>query len=212
MQQYDFVRTSELILAECTPAGALVESRGWNIYGSKLVKLPTPQYVVFCNGKKDVEDKRILRLSDAFEQKDVKGCLECEALMININAGHNQEIMEKCHRLKDYSLFIAEIKLLLSEGDALENAVDRAVDNCIERDILKDILAKNRGEVKSMLLTEYNEEKMKEAMKEEGREEGFEEGVKLTKYIFKMYKEGKTPEEIAAANNLSIEKVNEILE
>ena len=116
--------------------------------------------------------------------------------------------MEKCRRLKDYSLFIAEIKFLLSEGAALEEAVDQAVDNCIERDILKDILAKNRGEVKSMLLTEYNEEKRKEAMKEEGREEG----VKLTKCVFKMYKEGKTPAEIAEANNLSVEKVNEILE
>ena len=43
-----------------------VERRGLNIYGSKLVKIPAPQYFVLYNGKNDAPSNVELKLSDAF--------------------------------------------------------------------------------------------------------------------------------------------------
>ena len=86
-----------------------VEKNKCNIYGTKLIELPTPKYVVFFNGKDMEEDKRILRLSDAFSKKE-EGCMEVEAIMLNINYGKNREIMDKCHMLKEYAILIDKIK------------------------------------------------------------------------------------------------------
>lgn len=37
-----------------------------SIFGSKLIKIPTPQYYVFYNGERKFGDKKLLKLSDAF--------------------------------------------------------------------------------------------------------------------------------------------------
>ena len=77
---------------------SFIEYNEYNIYGHKLIKLPTPQYIVFYNGTEDFPDKKELYLSDAFESDD--SCLEFKAIMININLGHNKELMEKCRVLE----------------------------------------------------------------------------------------------------------------
>lgn len=77
----------------------LMAQREENIYGTKLVKLPTPQYVVFYNGAKEMPDSRELYLSDAFEAGRGTGCLECCCRVLNINRGHNRDIMQHCRRL-----------------------------------------------------------------------------------------------------------------
>ena len=43
-----------------------------------------------------------LKLSDCFENTDNEApCLECTATMLNINYGHNQELMKHCRRLEE---------------------------------------------------------------------------------------------------------------
>ena len=44
-----------------------MEKNHFNRYGKILIKIPTPQYIVFYNGLEEHEEKEILRLSDAFE-------------------------------------------------------------------------------------------------------------------------------------------------
>lgn len=39
---------------------------GLNVYGSKLIRLPVPQYIVFYNGRTNQPDEQELKLSDAF--------------------------------------------------------------------------------------------------------------------------------------------------
>ena len=41
---------------------------GKNIYGRRLVKIPTPHFVVFYNGEEEQPEVQELKLSDAFEQ------------------------------------------------------------------------------------------------------------------------------------------------
>lgn len=149
-----------------------------NIYGRKLIKLPTPQYIVFYNGRENVPDEMELKLSDAFEllKPDEAPALECRAKMYNINYGHNKELLSTCKRLHDYAYFIAEVNSNLDKRYSLKAAIDRAIDTCIRKGILTDILIKCRSEVQSMLLTEFNEKKYRRLMMQEGREEGLEIG------------------------------------
>ena len=58
-----------------------------NLYGSKLVRLPEPQFVVFYNGADELPERSILRLSDAFSHKGGEPKLELEVLVLNINPG-----------------------------------------------------------------------------------------------------------------------------
>ena len=111
--------------------------------------------------------------------------LECRAVVLNINYGHNQAIMERCRRLKDYSEFIEEIRRNLRAGMVLEDAVEQGIEACIRRGILEDILRKSKMEVRKMLLTEYDEKAEREYLRkeavemglEEGREQGLQEGI-----------------------------------
>ena len=97
-----------------------------NIFGSSLVRLPLPQYYVFYNGLEEEPDRVELRLSDAFlcQNPEENGCLECRATMININYGHNEELMDRCKRLKDYAVFVNRIRENERRGMALNEAVE----------------------------------------------------------------------------------------
>ena len=119
-----------------------------------------------------------LLLSDSFFKQDGEEppSLECRALVLNINYGHNQALMERCRRLRDYAAFIEEIRHNLKRGLLLEDAVDRAIDTCIEQGILADILSKSKMEVRKMLLTEYDERAEREYLRKEAIELGLEEG------------------------------------
>lgn len=68
------------------------------------------------------------------------GCLECTCEVLNIKRGHNQELMNKCHRLWEYSEFVSEIESNLVAGLKCSEAIQSAIDSCIERNILTDIL------------------------------------------------------------------------
>ena len=129
-----------------------------DIYGKSLIELPTPKFVVFYNGTGMKEDKKTLKLSDAFSKAKEKACMELEAEVLDINYGKNKELMESCRPLMEYSYFVQKTKEY-SKTLERDQAIELAVDECIKENILKDILIKNRAEVVDMLLTEYDEEK-----------------------------------------------------
>ncbi|MCI9149578.1 MAG: hypothetical protein HFI42_03630 [Lachnospiraceae bacterium] len=203
----------------------LIVQRKDNMYGSKLVMLPTPKYVVFYNGKDRQEDKSELLLSDAFEAGPGSGCLECRALMLNINRGHNKELMERCRRLWEYSEFVSEVNENLWQNMSPKAAIMKAIDTCIQSGILEDVLLKNRAEVLHMLLTEYDEKKhMRDTYKEgydegkqagysEGKQAGYSEGEQaiLEKLVQRKLQQGKKAEVIAQELELEIEVVRKIM-
>ncbi len=109
-----------------------------NIYGEKLIKIPTPKYIVFYNGTDAYEDRVELKLSDAFEHPD--GCMEFTAVMLNINLGHNKAIMNQCKLLEEYATFIEQIRVFQGEGFELDEAIDMASEYCMEHDVLREFL------------------------------------------------------------------------
>lgn len=185
----------------------LLAARGDNIYGKGRIALPTPIYIVFYNGSGMNTDNLMLYLSDSFSAGRGKGCLECTCEVININRGYNQALMDKCHRLWEYSELSSEVEENIRKGMRREEAVHTAIDNCIERGILTDILLAEKGVVLHMLLTEYDEKKHLRNTFREGREEGLEAGEKigrekgrqekLKEQVKKKLAKGKTVLEIA---------------
>ena len=158
-----------------------VETNGLNRYQKKLIPLPFPRFIVFYNGEEEIGENLTLRLSDAFEKREEEPAVECVAKFININYGHNQELMEKCQRLNDYSYFVASVRNYLKEGRNQKDAVTCAVNECIEKGILKDVLEKHRAEVADMFLTTFDRKMYEEALREEGREEMEEKYAELSK-------------------------------
>ena len=122
------------------------------------------------------EERRTLQLSDAFETDTGAGEYEWTATMININSGKNQSIMDSCHVLYEYAVFVAKIKRYRDSME-LKEAIDLAVRECIKENILRDFLEQHRREVCDMCLTEFDEKKYEDVLREEGREEGLAEGI-----------------------------------
>jgi len=144
-----------------------------NIFGTKLIRLPRPEFIVFYNGLAEQEERKTLRLSDAFYEAGrdkSSGCLEFTATVLNINYGNNNELMAKCRELNEYALFNNILRKYIKQGIEYEKAVHMAVDECIRQNILHDILQKNKAEVIDLMLTEYNQEQHYEALREEGKE------------------------------------------
>ncbi len=149
-----------------------------DIYTSTPKELPFPQYFVFYNGTSAEPDQLPLKLSDLYEvpTSSKSPCLECISIMLNINYGHNKELMEKCKRLKEYAVFVAAVRRELATDKPLEQAVSHAVDNCIRKDILKDVLTDQKAEVIQMILETYDKELHDKTLRNEGYENGYENG------------------------------------
>lgn len=148
------------------------------IYGSRLVRLPYPQFVVFYNGTREEPEYQVLQLHDAYppEYEPEKAALQCRAVVLNINYGHNPELLARCRKLREYAALIAKIREMQKKYDTIEAAVDAAVEACIREGILEDILRKHRKEVVNMIYEEFDEQGFIEMEKEFSREEGRAEG------------------------------------
>ena len=145
---------------------------GKNIYGSRLISLPNPKFVVFYNGKKDLPERSILRLSDAYEvsSEHEETALELQVEVLNINRGKNQALMEKSPTLYQYSFFVDTVRKYES-ALPFEQAMEWAIDECIGRGILSDFLQHNKAEVLRVCLFEYDQEKHIRQEKDESWED-----------------------------------------
>ena len=104
-------------------------------------------------------------------------CPNLPVRVLNINYGHNWELMEKCRALKEYAAFVQISREYISIGKNSRETLAAAVDDCIEKGILKAFLKKNRAEVLGMLLEEFDVEKYERTLRSEGMEQGIEQGT-----------------------------------
>lgn len=66
--------------------------------------------------------------------------LELRVRFLNINEGQNQELMERCRSLREYSEFVSRIRKYAAEGTGIEEAVDRTVTECIAEGKAESVL------------------------------------------------------------------------
>lgn len=123
------------------------------------------------------------------------------ALSLNINPGHNRELMERCHTLCDYVRYVEKVRSY-EKGGPLEEAVNHAIHDCIEEGILTDFLKRNKAEVVAMSIFEYDEElhirTLKEESFEEGKVKGWTEG-KAEAILELLQDTGEVPQELETA-------------
>jgi hypothetical protein len=154
-----------------------------NIYRSKRLSLPLPEFIVLYNGAAPYPDEQTLKLSDSFSDPTVLGLVKSETLPLelilkvyNINQGHNEPVIRRCKTLAGYSAFIAKVRWYEGQGKNREEAIKQAIKACIKENILKDFLEIHSTEVMNMLVTEWNLDDALAVQREEGREEGWEKG------------------------------------
>ena len=146
-------------------------------YGRKLIPLPIPKLVFFYNGDDTQEDQVTLYLSDAFKEEirrnvrrnhpDMQGAqleeeverllkeadpdVEVKVRMININYGHNIQLLAACKPLEEYSWFVAKVRECNTpdgngERIGVEKAIDQAIDAMPDDFQIKDFLMANKAE------------------------------------------------------------------
>lgn len=173
-----------------------------NLYGTKLIELPQPKFLIFYNGLEEQPERQVLRLSDAYERAEENPSLELEAVLLNINPGYNEELKAMCKSLADYTEYITKIRKY-KETMPLEDAVELAITECIKEGILEDFLIKNRAEAKHVSIYEYDQEKHIQMERKDAYEDGIEKGIEsgrfehLREQIEKKQRKGKTPSQIA---------------
>ena len=148
-----------------------------SLYSSRLIKLPTPYFVVFYNGLTSQPERKEMKLSDSFMTPVNEPALELKVVQLNIGTGHNGKLMEKCPLLAQYSQYVSRVQKYAS-GMPLEEAVENAVEECIREGILADFLQKNRAEAIAVSIFEYDEEKELALFRAAEREEGLAEGLR----------------------------------
>ena len=194
----------------------LVDKR--SLYSSVLQKIPAPQFIVFYNGTEKEKDSWVNHLSEAFENLSGAPKLELEVLTININEGHNSELMEQCQTLREYAQYVACVRRYAKEFE-LNEAVKLAVDECIRNNILSEFLRANKLEVISMSIFEYDKEeeerKLRKAEYEAGVAAGMKAGVSKGKILAKkdaassLITLGLTVEQISSALKVDVETVEQ---
>ena len=179
-----------------------------SLYSSILQKIPAPQFIVFYNGTEKRKDSWVNHLSEAFENLPGNPKLELEVLTININEGHNEELMEHCQTLKEYAKYVNCVRKYARELE-LNEAVKLAVDECIRNNILSEFLRANKSEVISMSIFEYDKEEEERKLREAEYEAGYNSGKR--EIIRLMYNAGESVEKISKYTGYEVEELENLL-
>ena len=184
-------------------------------YARRLVKIPTPEFYVFYNGKADYPTETVLYLSDAFMTKSEHVPLELEVRVLNINKSKGNQILQSCKPLAEYSAFVDIVRRNIEQDRA--NGFENAIKECMRNGILKEYLQRKSSEVINMLLAEYDYDtdiavqraEEREIAYTEGKSLGLAEGALQTKRktAMKLLQFGLSAEDIAQATDLSKEEV-----
>ena len=142
-------------------------------YRTQLVKIPTPEFYVFYNGKEDYPVQQELSLSDAFMAEPRNNSMELKVTVININTDKSHIILDKCSILREYSQFISIARNYTNEKDPIK----RAIEECIDKGILTEYLKRKGSEVRNMLVAEYSYEEDIKVKQEEAMQEGLSRGL-----------------------------------
>lgn len=121
--------------------------------------------------------------------------------MLNINFGHNKELMDKSRTLREYAQYVDRVRKY-AKLMRIEEAVERAVAECIKEGILEDFLSSQKAEVIAVSIFEYNEEeemkKIRASEYREGKADGKAEGkAEIVAIIRKKTGRGLDSEKIA---------------
>ena len=187
-----------------------------NLYGEKMIKIPTPRFIIFYNGEEKRPEKEILKLSSMYLNEDNKPSLELEALFLNINPGYNENLKSLCKSLSDYAEYTSRVRRYAKEME-IKEAVEKAITECIQEGILAHFLSEHRAEAKKVSIYEYDQEKHLRMERRDAKAEGKAEGIAvgrnelLEELVKKKLQKNKSPEIIAEELEEDISVIENII-
>lgn len=192
-----------------------------SLYSSTQQKISAPSFIVFYNGTEKKADRWENTLSEAYETPTADPKLELKVLTLNINEGHNKDLMEQCHTLREYAQYVAKVREYARTAE-LNTAVEQAVNDCIQSGILAEFLRKHKSEVIAMSIFEYDKEeeekKLRKAEYEAGYNTGYDTGygrgydIGKKEIVRQMFNAGESFEKIAQYTGYEVRELKEILD
>lgn len=107
-----------------------------NIYGSKLIRIPEPKFIVFYNGLEELPEQFNMSLSDAYEKKSQDISLELKVKVLNVNRGYNDSLMKKSPTLYQYMMFVDTVRRF-QKNIRLNRRWSRQLTNVYEREYFR---------------------------------------------------------------------------
>ncbi len=151
--------------------GKYIKQHNCHQFGSKQLELPVPRLIVFYNGMSSKTDECILKLSSSFKLKSSsEPDIEVRVRMLNINYGHNKNLLDACNALGAYSWLVEEVRLHEKEIGRMR-AIDRAINTMPDDFVIKRFLVLNRTEVRGMLFDDMTLEEVRALDRRDTREE-----------------------------------------
>ena len=145
-------------------------------YSRKLLRIPTPEFYVFYNGKEPYSREVTLKLSDALMEPVEYPNLELIVKVVNINQHNEHPLLALCNSINEYSIFVQTVRKWKAMDPV--QGFQKAVEECIANNILREYLERKTKEVINMLLAEYSYEEDIAVQRAEEREIAFAEGIK----------------------------------
>ena len=145
---------------------------GQNLYGTRLIQIPAPRFIVFYNGQEQRPEHEVLKLSKAYLTQEDEVSLELIVEVFNIN----EELKKASKTLSDYVTYVQRIRDYRGKGFPIEESVEQAIEECIKDDILREFLMKNKAEAMAVSIYEYNEEEHMRMEREQHYGDGIKEG------------------------------------
>ena len=121
---------------------------------------------------------------EAYENLIGEPRLELKVVTLNINEGHNNELMEQCQILREYAQYVARVRKYTKE---------------------MEFLRKNKSEVIAMSIFEYDKEEEEKKLRKAESEAG--EESKAKEIIGLMLSAGEPVEKIAQYTGYTIEEI-----
>ena len=156
-------------------------------YRESLVKIPTPEFYVFYNGKRKTEQEYTMKLSDAFEESQKEPLCELKVKFMSIigDEGKNLPVVQKCDMLRQYCEFmdiVFRYQAQLNESpttDEKKTCYEKALREAISKGILVDYLTRKGTAVINMFTDEYDYDLDMQVKAEEAFEKGSQQGAQI---------------------------------
>ena len=209
-----------MFIYSCKLINKYIHDNQLDIYSSTQLELPTPKLLCFYNGIANKEDVSYLRLSDSFKKNigktDGGSDIEVTVKMININNGRNEKLLNSCRPLKDYAMFVEQVRKYGAiydadaeiESEKLADAINNAIDSLPEDSEIKAILESRRAEVVKLCIEEYTKEHSDYVRKIEDDRKN-EKISQLEKDNGQLKEESERKDKIIAEKDKQFEKLKE---
>lgn len=154
---------------------------------SRENELPIPCLYRLYNGTKEDPEIQMLKLSDLYKPKvikpdsllgEVEATLEVEVPLLNIHKGLNEELMDICAPLREFSECIDAVKEETRKGRSTREGIVQMLNTMDPGASIYAKIQSERPEVERMLETEFNLNEYGEALNEEDK---LEKAVEICK-------------------------------